>query len=263
MKTDLLRRGELQRTIKTRQFFTLAFGTIIGVGWCVALGDWLGSAGPLGTMLVFVAGGGLMMLIGFCYGELAGLLPAAGGEVVFTYSIYGPRTAFVAGWFLLLAWTATTSFEAISIAWVLDILFPGLQGEPLYTVLGEPITPGALLLGLGGMAAMTALNYRGAKLTAGSQDLMTYGLLLVTGIFVACAISWGDPANMRPLFQRTESRTLLSGVLGVLVTTPFWLSGFEVIPQAMEERRRGTSLQSAGRVMTMAWRWRCSSTAAS
>ena len=74
--------AQLQRGVGARQFFTLAFGSIIGVAWVVVLGTWLDIAGPLGAVLGFALGGALMLLIGLCYAELMTTLPAAGGEVV-------------------------------------------------------------------------------------------------------------------------------------------------------------------------------------
>ncbi|HEX9892858.1 MAG TPA: hypothetical protein VGA78_02995, partial [Gemmatimonadales bacterium] len=61
------------------QFFSFAFGSIVGVGWVVLLGDWLQRGGPVGAILGFAIGGGLMVLIGLCYGEAATMFPVSGG----------------------------------------------------------------------------------------------------------------------------------------------------------------------------------------
>src|SRR6185369_11469809 len=55
---------QLSRAISGSEFFALGFGTIIGVGWVIVLGDWLRQAGPLGAMLAFVAGGLVMVVVG-------------------------------------------------------------------------------------------------------------------------------------------------------------------------------------------------------
>ncbi len=61
---------ELREEVGAGQFFTLAFGCIIGVAWVVVLGEWLSLAGPIGAILGFLVGGAVMMLIGLCYAEL-------------------------------------------------------------------------------------------------------------------------------------------------------------------------------------------------
>jgi len=54
----------LRMDIRLRSLFSLAFGTIIGVGWITVLGSWLSEAGSLGAMLAFGGGGMIMMVIG-------------------------------------------------------------------------------------------------------------------------------------------------------------------------------------------------------
>ena len=71
-------RPSLQRAIGKGQFFTLAFGTIIGVGWIIYLGYWLAPAGPLGAAIGFGAGTLLIALIGLCYAEMASMFPVSG-----------------------------------------------------------------------------------------------------------------------------------------------------------------------------------------
>ena len=73
---------QLSRDIGASQFFTLAFGSIIGVGWVVALSAWLNQAGPVGAVIGFVGGGLLIMLVGLCYVEISTMFPVSGGEVV-------------------------------------------------------------------------------------------------------------------------------------------------------------------------------------
>ena len=86
MFQTLTKQGELGKTVGARQFFTLAFGTIIGVGWVIYLGFWLEQSGPLGAILGFAAGALLVALIGLCYAEMAAMFHVSGGEVVSNYS---------------------------------------------------------------------------------------------------------------------------------------------------------------------------------
>ena len=65
----------LKKELKLRQLFSLAFGTIIGVGWVTVLGDWLTQAGSLGAVIAFLAGGVVMIFIGLTYSEMAAMYP--------------------------------------------------------------------------------------------------------------------------------------------------------------------------------------------
>ncbi len=88
---------KLEKGIKLRHYFVLGFGCIVGVGWVVVLGEWLEQAGPLGALLGFAGGGSLMIIVGLCYGEMATMFPVAGGEIAYTYEIYGVKTSFLVG----------------------------------------------------------------------------------------------------------------------------------------------------------------------
>ncbi len=50
----------LARKLRLIDYFALAFGAMIGVGWLVLMDDWLGRGGPLGAILGFAIGGVLL-----------------------------------------------------------------------------------------------------------------------------------------------------------------------------------------------------------
>jgi len=211
-------RPELKKEISAIQFFTLGFGTIIGVGWVVVLGQWLSKAGPLGAILGFAGGGLIMMLVALCYAEMSSQLPVAGGEVAYAYELYGVNASFAIGWVMTLVYIATTTFEALSVGWVAGALLEGFEGRILYTVRGDPVYLGSLALGLGGMGLLTYLNYRGAKAATRFQDVLTYGVLGCSLIFITAGLVWGKVSNLEPLFQETSSVGM--GIAGVLALRP-------------------------------------------
>ncbi|HJT72161.1 MAG TPA: APC family permease [Terriglobales bacterium] len=239
---------QLKGVIGPSKFFTLAFGAIIGVGWIVMLGDWLGKAGPIGAIAAFLAGGLLMTLVALSYAEMATMLPVSGGEVAYTYEVYGVPVCFATGWFLALSYIAFTSFEAISAAWVVDALVPGMTGATLYRSLGAAVKADSLVLGLTGMIAITLLNLRGVKEATTAQELLTYGKIACAAVFITAGILWGKTSHLVPLVQVSGGRTNWAGLIAVFVTTPVWFAGFNVIPQVMEEKAPGTSWRTIGRV---------------
>jgi amino acid transporter len=90
----------LAARLSAAQFLTIGVGAIMGVGWAVALGDWLEAAAPLGAILGFALGGVLMLPVALCYAELATALPTAGGEVVYVEDSSGraPRSWSGGSW---------------------------------------------------------------------------------------------------------------------------------------------------------------------
>ena len=243
---------QLTKAISSSQFFTLAFGCMIGIAWVVVLGDLLRLAGPLGTMLGFVGAGLISMVIGLCYAEITTIFPASGGEVVYAYEIYGIKTCFAVGWCLALGYVALTTFEGISLGWVAYTLFPALRGTPLYTTRGNAIDSGTLIMGLGGMAVLMFLNYRGAKLAAKFQEGVTYIKIGIAVICICVGIRYGHVANLHPLFLRDSTGSIWPGVLGVFLTGAFWYAGFNVISAAAGEKSQSTSLRMVGRMVVLA-----------
>ncbi len=220
------------------EFFALAFGSMIGVGWVTAVGGWLTQAGPLGSIIAFVIGGGIMMSIGLCYAEATPMLPVAGGEIAYSYLAFGTFKSFVVGWFLAFGYIAISGFEAISIGKVLGYMFPDSNWWLLYQVAGDPVYGSHLLLGVVFTGLITWLHYRGIESAAAFQRWLTIGFVAVTLMFIGAGLWNGSWANFSPAFPETGEgsfKAIAAGILMVLVTVPFWFVGFDTIPQAAEE----------------------------
>jgi len=234
----------LRRSLGPLQFLTIGLGAIMGVAWAIVLGTWLSSAAPLGAIVGFVIGGVLMLLIAACYGELATTLPEAGGDVVYALKLFGPWPAFCVGWFLVLMAVSITSFEAISLAWFGAVLAPGLKGAVAYRLFGYDIEYPALIIGATFIVFITLVNYRGMHSSSRVQDVFTIlkGLAVVAFIVAACAR--GNLANLAPIATPVLDRPAWLGALWIAATAPVWFGGFQVVPQAIEERSPSTSLRA-------------------
>ena len=247
--TKPIPRPQLRKAVSARQFIMLAYGTVVGVGWLVYPGVWLSTSGPLGAIAGFAAGGVVMLVIALCYAEMAGMFPVAGGEVAYTYEVYGLRLSFLCGWLLAFEYIAVTSWEAISLALIADALFPGISGPELYSVGGHPVRLGSLLIGLGGMVLMTAVIYRGMKLAARFQEVLTAVFIAFCAVFIIAGIAFGETENLEPFFHLDEMGSVWPGVLAALMTAPFFMAGFDTIPQVMEEKSPGTPMRRAALMM--------------
>jgi APA family basic amino acid/polyamine antiporter len=222
----------LARKLRLTDYFTLAFGAMVGVGWLVVMDDWLRRGGPLGAMLGFAAGGAALVPIGYVYGRLVQAIPDAGSEIAYTECAFGSRgLSFVAGWTMLLAYGIVCPWEAVAIGRIAAYLFPRLNSFELYQVGGQAVYLPHLLLGLGLVALITFLNYRGIRTAATFQNWATFTLLALFGVFVACGLGRGSPANLRPLFAGAA----LASVVRVIQIVPYFMTGFESVPKCAEE----------------------------
>src|SRR2546422_11250767 len=96
----------LARKLRVVDYFTLGWGTMVGVGWLVIMDDWLLRGGPLGGVLGFAIGGALLLPIGYVYGQVVMAVPDAAGGVASTpqgfsrSGRFAPRRARVFAYFL-------------------------------------------------------------------------------------------------------------------------------------------------------------------
>ncbi len=226
--------------------FSLAFGAMIGVGWVTAMGSWLADAGPLGAVIAFALGGGLMLAIGMCYAEVTAALPLSGGEVAYAYKSYGTSKAFIVGWFLVFGYLSVSAFEAVSISKVISYLIPSIDYWQLYSVNGSPIYFSHIALSAVFVLLISAINYTGVKNSARFQLGLTILFVSLTFVFVIAGLIMGDWSNLSPVFSGSSSGSIAAGVAMVLVTVPFWFVGFDTIPQAAEEANHAISPKTIG-----------------
>jgi len=239
----------LKHALGPWQYFSFSFGTVVGVGWIVLLGDWLQRGGPAGAIIGFALGGLMMALIGLCYAEAAGMFPVSGGEMAFALEGFGRRAGFGTGWALVLVFIAAAAYCGSSLAWILDYLIPGIRGPALYSFRGSEIHAGSLAVALGAIGVFTWVNLQGVRSSGRFQDWFTYSKIIIALVFIVAGIAGGSTANLQPLFSTVEGRTPIGGVLAVLALVPWFLGGFNAVPQVMEERAEGVSLKVLGRVI--------------
>ncbi|HTT33833.1 MAG TPA: APC family permease [Methylomirabilota bacterium] len=221
----------LARKLGLRDYFALAFGTMVGVGWLVLMDDWLGRGGPLGAMLGFLLGGILLLPVGYVYGEWVKRLPDAAGEAAYTAQVFPPVVSYFTGWMMLLAYFIVCPWEAVAVGKLAAYIFPSLNSMELYRVAGQPVYLPRLVLGIALTLFLAVLNYRGIRLSASFQNWTTSAVLLVFVGLLGISAAYGKPANFAPPFRAAP----LVSILLTLQIVPYFMTGFESVPKEAEE----------------------------
>ncbi|MBL4639502.1 MAG: APC family permease [Kordiimonadaceae bacterium] len=234
---SLPEREQLERVVSFKNYVAIGFGVIIGVGWVVYAGKWLQDGGVLGAILAFVIGGLFFIPIGKCYAELTTAMPVSGGELAFSYKAFGPFMAFITSWALALSYIAVVPFETIAVGAMVESIFPSLATGALYKIGGYSIGWSSIIPGLLAGIWVIWLNWHGMKDMARFQTFVIYALVACTAVFTVIAFVKGDVSNLQPLFTggNTGWIAAISAVASVIVVVPFFLAGFDCIPQAAEE----------------------------
>src|SRR5256714_3409250 len=238
----------LARKLRLADYFALAFGTMVGVGWLVLMDDWLRRSGPLGAALGFALGGVILLPVGYVYGQWVQRLPDAAGEAAYAAQVFPPLVSYFTGWIMLLAYFIVCPWEAVAIGKIAAYIFPSLNSLELYSVAGQPVFLPRLLLGVAMTVFLAVLNYRGIRLSANFQNFTAAMVLLLFVALLGISGARGSAANFQPLFRATP---LVSIVL-TLQIVPYFLTGFESAPKTVEEASPGFARSHYWRAIALA-----------
>ena len=230
-----------------KDILVIAFGAMIGWGWVINSGDWIQTAGFMGSIIAFLIGGMMVVFVGFTYAELTSAMPQCGGEHIFSYRAMGPTGSFVCTWAIILGYVATAAFEATALPTVITYVFPNFNQIYLYTIAGYDVYLTTILLGSITALVIMLVNIAGAKAAARLQTILTAFIAIVGIMLVAASAINGDSSNIMGQFWEAGNGSVVSSVFKVACMTPFLFVGFDVIPQAAEEIN--VPYKKIGRVM--------------
>ena len=222
---------ELAHKLRVTDYFTLGWGTMVGVGWLVIMDDWLSRGGSLGALLGFAIGGAVLLPIGWVYGKLITAMPDAAGEIAYTSAVFPRPVSFATGWMMLLAYFIVCPWEAVAVGRIAGYIFPALDAMEIYRIAGRPVYLPHLMIGLALTAFLTILNYCGIRFSATFQNWTSFGTLALFAAFVTLGVSKGSPHNFPPLFTHAP----LVSILLVIQIVPYFMTGFESVGKAAEE----------------------------
>ncbi|MBW6410123.1 APC family permease [Clostridium weizhouense] len=254
----------MKKTLSLWNFFTIGFGAIIGTGWVLLVGDWMIiGGGPIAAMIAFIIGSIFLLPIGAVFGELTSAIPISGGIVEYVDRTFGSKMSYITGWFLSLGNGILCPWEAIAISTLISEMFgeffPFLRSVKLYSILGADVYLFPTLISLCFAAYVILLNFKGASSAAKLQGFLTKALLAGMILAMGISIFKGSPSHLNPIFRQvdatsssTTATSIFSGILSVLVMTPFFYAGFDTIPQQAEEAAEGLNWKKFGKVISIA-----------
>ncbi len=223
--------SKFEKVLNKKDVFVIAFGAMIGWGWVVQAGDWIMQAGTVGAILSFIFGGIMVYFVGLAYAELTAAMPECGGVHVFSMRALGKNASFVATWSIILGYVGVVAFEAVAFPTVLQYIAPNFMQGYMYTIAGFDVYATWVLVGVVSSLIITFINLKGVKTAAVLQTVLTVAIAAVGIALLAGSVVTGNAEQIKPLFSSEP----VSGILNVLVLTPFFFVGFDVIPQAAEE----------------------------
>ena len=185
---------ELVKGLGLTSATTIVMGSMIGSGIFIVSADIARLVDSPALLIAAWLVTGFMTITGaLCYGELAAMMPKAGGQYVYLREAFGPLWGFLYGWTLFtVIQTGTIAAVGVAFGKFLGFFFPGVSGDAWLFRIGT--TNIGLntqnLVGILICVLLTFVNVFGVKTGAAVQNTFTIAktaalaMLIVVGVIV-------------------------------------------------------------------------------
>jgi APA family basic amino acid/polyamine antiporter len=182
-----------KRELGLRSSTMIVMGSMIGSGIFIVSADIARTVGSPGMLLVVWAITGVITLIAaLSYGELAAMVPEAGGQYVYLREAYNPLIGFLYGWTLFLViQTGTIAAVAVAFAKFTAIFIPILSEKNILFSLGKFNISAAQLFAILSLVVLTLINARGVKEGKLIQDIFTFSKIIALFGLIAIGLTVG------------------------------------------------------------------------
>ncbi len=222
---------ELKRSLGLIDATMIVAGSMIGSGIFIVSADMartVGSAGYL--LLLWIITGVITVMAALSYGELAGMMPKAGGQFVYIQRAFGNLTSFLYGWTVFTV-ISTGVIAAVAVAFMKysAIFFPVLNNEVLNIADGKFIITIGQLYAIASIVLLTFINTRGVNSGKTIQTVFTTAKLLALFALIILGITIGLKGNtLAENFSHAwdaSTTTYKDGVLNIVPLAGFALLG--------------------------------------
>jgi APA family basic amino acid/polyamine antiporter len=179
----------------------IVMGSMIGSGIFIVSAEMSRGLGSPALLIAAWLVTALMTIIGaLSYGELAAMMPKAGGQYVYLREALGPLWGFLYGWTLFLViQTGTVAAVGVAFGKFLGVFFPSVSGTNWIWHIGHvpalqvgPMLLGNMDIGLNTanltaivvLTLLTALNSLGVKMGSAVQNVFTSAKVLALAAVV-------------------------------------------------------------------------------
>lgn len=159
----------------------IVLGSMIGSGIFIVSADMARALGAPGWVLVAWMLTGIMTVIAaLSYGELAAMMPKAGGQYVYLREAYNPMLGFLYGWTLFtIIQTGTIAAVGMAFAKFIGVLVPWFSEQRVFLDLGLIKLNVVQMLAIASILLLTWINSKGIRLGKIIQNSFTFTKVIV------------------------------------------------------------------------------------
>jgi len=182
----------LTRTLGLKDATMMVAGSMIGSGIFIVSADMSRNVGGTGwLLLLWLISGVITVMAALSYGELAGMMPKAGGQFVYIQRAWGNLTGFLYGWSVFtVIQSGVIAAVAVGFAKFSGVFMPWINVQNVLLDLGFVKISSANIVAIALIVFLTWINSRGVKegktiqMVFTSAKLLALLFLIVSGIYV-------------------------------------------------------------------------------
>jgi basic amino acid/polyamine antiporter, APA family len=189
--------GTFRRELGLIDASAIVAGSMIGSGIFIVSADVARTVDSAGWLLLVWIVNALMTVLGaLSYGELAAMMPRAGGQYVYLREAYSPLLGFLYGWTLFLViQSGTIAAVAVAFAKFLGVLVPWVSAEYGLAHIGPVALSTQRLVAIAVIALLTWSNSRGVREGKIVQNLFTFAKVGVLATLILLGLLFARKAE--------------------------------------------------------------------
>jgi APA family basic amino acid/polyamine antiporter len=191
-----IEKSEFKKSLGIIDSTALVAGSMIGSGIFIVSADIARSVGSPGWMLiVWIITGVMTIFAALSYGELASMMPQAGGQYVYIREAFNPMAGFLYGWtFFTVIQTGTIAAVAMAFAKFAGVIVPWFSETNVLLNLGFIKISTVHLLAISMILILTFNNLLGIRNGKWVQNIFTFlKVALLIGFIVLGLFFAGNP----------------------------------------------------------------------
>jgi basic amino acid/polyamine antiporter, APA family len=185
--------AQFERSLGLLDAVMVVSGSMIGSGIFIVSADMMRQLGsPSWVLLAWLVAGVMTVLAALSYGELAGMMPKAGGQYVYIQRAFGRFTAFLYGWSVFtVVQTGVIAAVAMAFSKFTAVFCPALAPENVLIHIGSFGVNAAQVFAIASIVLLTAFNVRGVREGKTLQTVFTMAKVLALLGLIALGMAVG------------------------------------------------------------------------
>ena len=172
--------GQFHRELGLFDANAIVAGSMIGSGIFIVSADVARTVGSPGWLLSVWGLSAVVTILGaLSYGELAAMMPHAGGQYIYLRNAYSPLLGFLYGWTLFLViQTGTIAAVAVAFAKFLGVIVPWISTQNTLFQVGSVSFSTQRVVAISVITVLTWSNSRGLREGKAIQNIFTSAKIL-------------------------------------------------------------------------------------